>query len=464
MTTPQTQLFLEGPVLKVLWKFATPNLIAVLFINSATIADAFFVGTIGTISLASLALVFPLQTLMIMQSGGAMGGGVTSAISRALGRNALTEEVNTLVWHSIVISAFMCCIYTVVFGLLSNYIFAIFTNDSDVISGAVNYSRIFFGLSIAVWSFYICSAILRALGRIDAFAKATISSVTLQVILAGILTIGLGSFTGFGIMGPAIAAIICHTTASLYMGYILLTQTSIRVQPQKIKLAPMVDILKVGALSLVNSLSIAITVLIVTGFISRYGTAAIAGYGLGNRLELMLIPISFGIGGVLNAAVGINFGAKQYARARKIAWSGVLIVFIFIAIIGITVSIFPGIWLKFLTSDSEAYKYGAVYLGIAAPFFCLFGGGQTLFFASQGTGKMVLPVAIGLLRMLAVLVIGIFTIMISDYNIIISIFSTGFVISSWGINTIFAGIAVGFAIVGVGLSLNMFTKNWNPSD
>ena len=463
MTTPQTQLFLEGPVLKVLWKFATPNLIAVLFINSATMADAFFVGTLGTISLASLALVFPLQTLMIMQAGGAMGGGVTSAISRALGRNAL-EEVNTLVWHSIVMSAFVCCLYTVVFGLFANYIFAIFTNDSDVISGAVGYSRIFFGLSIAVWSFYICSSILRALGRIDAFAKATISSVILQIILSGILTIGLGAFTGFGVAGPAIAAIICHMTASLYMGYVLLTQTSIMIRPQKIKLAPMVDILKVSALSLVNSFSIAITVLIVTGFISRYGTAAIAGYGLGNRLELMLIPISFGLGGVLNAAVGINFGAKQYARARKIAWSGALIVFLFIAIIGITISIFPGIWLNFFTSDSETYKYGAVYLGIAAPFFCLFGGGQTLFFASQGTGKMLLPVAIGILRMLVVLVIGIFTIIISDYDIVISMLSAGFVISSWGINAIFAGIAVGFAVVGIGLSLNMFTKNWNPND
>ena len=462
MTTPQTQLFLEGPILKVLWKFATPNLIAVLFINSATIADAFFVGKIGTIPLASLALVFPLQTLMIMQSGGAMGGGITSAISRAIGRNAL-DEVNTLVWHSIVMSAFMCFIYTVVFGLLSRYIFTVFTNDSDVISGAVVYSRIFFGLSIAVWSFYICSAILRALGRLDAFAKATISSVILQIILSGILTIGLGAFAGFGVAGPAIAAIICHITAASYMGYVLLTQTSIRIQPQKIKWAPIVDILKVSALSLLNSFSIAITVLIVTGFISRYGTAAIAGYGLGNRLELMLIPISFGLGGVLNAAVGINFGAKQYARARKIAWAGALIVFLFIGIIGITISIFPSIWLNFLTSDAEAYKYGAIYLGIAAPFFCLFGGGQTLFFASQGTGKMVFPVIVGILRMLAVLIIGLFTIMISDYGIGISIFNASFAISSWGINGIFAGIVVGFAIVGIGLSCNMFTKNWNPS-
>ena len=152
------------------------------------------------------------------------------------------------------------------------------------------------------------------------------------MILSGIFTIGLGSFSGFGVVGPAIAAVICHLIATSYMLYTLLTKTPVRIQPQRIKLDPMIDILKVGAISLINSFSIAITVLIVTAFVSKYGTAAIAGYGLGNRLELILIPISFGIGGVLNAAVGINFGAKQYSRARKIAWSGASIVFIFVFI------------------------------------------------------------------------------------------------------------------------------------
>lgn len=436
---------------------------AVFFITFSTMADAFFVGKIGTVALASLAIVFPLQTLMIMQSGGAMGGGITSSISRALGRNALSE-VNTLVWHSIIISGFMCAIYTLVFGLLSNYIITIFSSDPDVVRGAVLYSRVFFGVSIAIWSFYVCSAVLRAFGRTDAFAIATISSVIIQVILSGILTVGLGSFSGFGVVGPAISAVVCHLTATSYMMYIIFTQTSIRIQPQSIKLAPMVDILKVGALSLINSLSIAITVLIVTRLISEYGTAAIAGYGLGNRLELILIPLSFGVGGVLNAAVGINFGAKQYARARKIAWSGASIVFLFIMVLGITISIFPSLWLNLFTADSEAYKYGALYLSIAAPFFCLFGGGQTLFFASQGTGKMILPVTVGVLRMLIVLFVGILVVTLSDYSIVISIFNANFGISSLGINTIFAGIVLGFVVVGVGLGLNMFTRNWDPRD
>ena len=449
--------------MKMLWKLATPNMAAVFFITFSTMADAFFVGKIGTVALASLAIVFPLQTLMIMQAGGAMGGGITSSISRSLGRNAL-DNVNTLVWHSIVISGSMCAIYTLLFGLLSHYIISIFSNDPDVVKGAILYSRVFFGISIAIWSFYVCSAVLRAFGRTDAFAIATISSVTLQMILSGILTIGLGDFSGFGVVGPAISAVICHLTATSYMLYILLTKTPVKIQPQRIKLDPMIDILKVGAISLINSFSIAITVLIVTAFVSKYGTAAIAGYGLGNRLELILIPISFGLGGVLNAAVGINFGAKQYSRARKIAWSGASIVFIFVFIVGITLSIFPNVWLNLFTADSEAYRYGALYLSIAAPFFCLFAGGQTLFFASQGTGKMIFPVTVGVLRMLAVLFTGILVTILSNYSIVISIFSSNIEIHSLGINTIFAGIVIGFTVVGFGLSSNMFTKNWNPRD
>ena len=80
-----TQLILEGPVSKVLLKLATPNVIAVAMMTGVTFADAWYVGKLGTQALASLALVFPFLTLMQMMAGGAIGGGTTSAVARAIG-------------------------------------------------------------------------------------------------------------------------------------------------------------------------------------------------------------------------------------------------------------------------------------------------------------------------------------------------------------------------------------------
>ena len=87
----------------------------------------------------------------------------------------------------------------------------------------------------------------------------------------------------------------------------------------------------------------------------------------------MLVPIAFGIGGALTAAVGANFGAQQYARARRIAWSGAGASMLLVGSIGLIVALAPDLWLSRFTADLQAYAFGESYLSIAAPFYGLFG-------------------------------------------------------------------------------------------
>ncbi len=101
------------------------------------------------------------------------------------------------------------------------------------------------------------------------------------------------------------------------------------------------DILKVGLVACLVVILTNGTVLTVTGLVGRAGDAAIAGYGIGSRLEYMLVPISFGIGGALTALVGTNIGARQHARARRMAWSGALMAGAIATAIGLVVAISP---------------------------------------------------------------------------------------------------------------------------
>ena len=174
----------------------------------------------------------------------------------------------------------------------------------------------------------------------------------------------------------------------------------------KIKKEIFLDIMKVGGVAALNSISIATTMLVTTTFISKYGTEAIAGYGVCARLEQTLIPLAFGIGGVLTSAVGTNFGAEQFSRARKAAWLGALLIGILAGLIGMTVFISPSLWLDFFTTNPEAYIIGALYLGIVGPFFPIFAFGKTLYFASQGTGNMIIPIFGGITRLVIVSIIG----------------------------------------------------------
>ena len=76
---------LTAPIMPALVRFALPNMAAMLATALATVAETAYVGSFGVPSLAGMALVFPMVMLQMMLSGGAMGGGVSSAVSRALG-------------------------------------------------------------------------------------------------------------------------------------------------------------------------------------------------------------------------------------------------------------------------------------------------------------------------------------------------------------------------------------------
>jgi Na+-driven multidrug efflux pump len=76
---------LEGPIVPALLKLAAPTLIVLVVQTLVSVAETYFVGFLGTDALAGVALVFPVLMLMTMMSNGGIGGGVASAIARAIG-------------------------------------------------------------------------------------------------------------------------------------------------------------------------------------------------------------------------------------------------------------------------------------------------------------------------------------------------------------------------------------------
>lgn len=438
-------MVLRGPIPSMLWRLAAPNVIAVAILTAVTFADAWFVGRLGTAALASLALVFPFQTLMQMMAGGAIGGGVTSALARALGNKEL-DRANSIAWHAVIVSFAGAFVFMLVLGFWCRPIFILLGGTGGILDGAVLYAQIAFGGAAATWFVYVLSAVLRGTGDTATPARAIIAASLSQIILSGLLTLGWGPIPSIGIAGPPAAMVLCQALAAIYLLFYLLNgRAIIRLTMHKIRRDSLAAIMQVGGIGLINSLTIALTVVTVTGFVSRYGAEALAGYGLGSRLELMLVPIAFGVGGALTAAVGINFGAKQFPRARKIAWTGAFATFVIAGLVGVAAALSPGLWLNHFTADPQVFLFGALYLSIVAPFYGLFGAGQTLYFASQGTGQMFLPVSVGIIRLLTVAGVG-----------------GCAIIFSWQVTLVFAAVSVGMTIIGLGLSLCMFSTSWRP--
>jgi Na+-driven multidrug efflux pump len=76
------------------------------------VAETWFVSFLGTSAIAGVALVFPLFMLMTMMSNGGIGGGVSSAIARAIGAGR-TKDAEALALHAIVIAVAFGAVFTI---------------------------------------------------------------------------------------------------------------------------------------------------------------------------------------------------------------------------------------------------------------------------------------------------------------------------------------------------------------
>ena len=439
----KTKLLLTFPVTNVLWKLATPNVAGVTMMTAVAFFDLWFVGRLGNQALASLALVFPFQALMQMMAGGAIGGGITSAVARAKGsKNCPSAQI--IAFNGLLIGAFVALIYIVILGFFPYAVFGLLSDSKEVIDGAVKYAEIGFGGAILTWLFFILSSIIRGVGDTHAPAKAIIVAGFFQIILSGLFTSGFGDILDLGVAGPAAAMITCHALAALFLiRKIIASNTIMSLHNCVIDWNSIFNILRVGGLGLINSITIALNVVIITNFVSDFGVDALAGYGLGSRLELMLVPISFGIGAALTTAVGTNIGAGQYNRARIIAKAGAFVTFFTTGAFGIIVALMPWLWTDLFIDQGTAVAFASSYLTIVGPFYGFFAGGMSLYFASQGTGSMIFPVLVNISRLLLVLIICTFV-----------------VLFQLEIKWLFCGVSIGLLITGLGQFLCLYSSPW----
>lgn len=384
---------LSGPLLPTILLLSAPNVLNVATQSIVLIADGWFVGQLGTAELAALALVFPAQTTLQMMSAGAMGGGVSSSVARALGSGD-SDKAEDAAAHVLAIALGMSILFAIVFVGDARPLYGALGGSGAALDGAVAFSTVMFLGCGAHWLANTLASILRGTGDMKSPGIALITLAILQIPLSGALTLGLSGVPKLGVAGPAAAAVISYGTASLWILRPFLTgRAALRLHWPRhgFRWAAFADILKIGATSCVVVLFINGAVLIVTGLIGRAGDAAIAGYGIGSRLEYLLSPLTFGVGATLTAMVGTNKGAGNFARARAVAWTGASMAGAATLAIGITVAIRPDLWLRLFTDDPAALDAGRLYFEIVGPTYGFFGLAMALNFAAMGAGDMIWP-------------------------------------------------------------------------
>ena len=183
--------------------------------------------------------------------------------------------------------------------------------------------------------------------------------------------------------------------------YIWSGRSVVRPKLSRLRKLLFVDILRVGAVASVSTLQTTLVFALTTALVgAASGPYAVAGYGTGARLEYLLIPLVFGLGAPLVALVGTNIGAGQQARALRIALTGGALAFALTETIGLAAAIWPHAWLGLFGNDPRMLEAGEAYLRIVGPTYGFFGLGLSLYFASQGAGRLLWPLLGGFFRLI----------------------------------------------------------------
>jgi putative MATE family efflux protein len=425
----------------------TTGLMVVQIIVAAV--DVYFIGRLGTDALAAIALVFPFQMLMQNIAMGGMGGSVASSMARALGAGRL-DDARALVVHAGVVAVVFALVFSALAWTLAPALYSLMGGVGGALRTAVLYSDVWFAGAVLLWLFAFLAALLRGGGDAATPGLYGLVGSIVYVPLAGLLALGIGNWPGFGLIGLALAGMITTGANVLLLGRVLrrgrlgFVPTLAGSRPQRRLFA---EILRVGLLGSLTTLTANATAMVMAGLVGRFGVAALAGYGIGVRLEFMVAPIAFGIGTGLTTLVGVAAGAGAWRRAEKAAWAGGLVSFGTIGLIGWTIALVPQTWVRLFASDAAVVSAGVAYITRVAPFYCLFGLALTLYFASQGAGRMTVPVLAGVLRMIATVAAG-----------WLAVEKMGL-----GLEGVFAAIALGMTVYGGLMAGLLLVMPWRAS-
>jgi putative MATE family efflux protein len=435
-------LFLHGPIGATLFLLSWPNVLVNLAQASTGLVETWWLSFLGTDTLAGMAIVFPVVMLMQMMSGGAIGGGIASAIARATG-GGRHAEADALVLHALVINLALGVMFAALVLGFGPSLYRMLGGDGATLDVALAYSNVVFAGVVLLWVMNGLASVIRGTGNMLVPALAICGGVLVLIPLSPLLIFGIGPFPRLGVAGGGVALLLYYLGATLFFGWYILSGRN----PARFRWVPLQwrlfrEILRVGGLAALTSLQTNLTIAITTALVgSWFGPAEIAGFGTAARLEYLMMPLVFGIGSSLVAMVGMNIGAGQEERALRIAFTGGIVAFLITEAIGITAALWPEAWLRLFDSDPAMLAAGATYLRIVGPFYGFYGLGFALYFACQGAGRLLWPLLAGLFRLIIAAIGG-----------WLMLGMTG--AEAW----LYAALALGLVVYGT--VITMTTANW----
>ena len=386
--------------LRAIIRLATPTTLVMLIAATSNVLYTYYVSRLGADAIAAVSLVFPISLLAITAMGGGIGAGAASAVARTLGAG-LRREAAAVAEHALVLSAVIGVLFALTILVGAPTLFRLMGGKGAVLQSAVVFARVLFGGAAVTFVGAMFDSIMRGEGNVRVPAIWSSASLLLQIVLTPLfMFVG-----GLGLVGAALAMLTSQFLATIPRARYVLGGSGVvhpAAIPRTFALAPLGEILRVGIPASLSTMINYIGMMVLTGVLARFGEAHLAAYGLGTRLDFLLLSFAYGFGAAVLTLVGLVTGAGRADRAvTYVTRAGVIIVGL-LTVAGVLLCWRPALWLGIFTQDTGIHAVGASYFRIIGPSYPFMGVAMVIAFAFQGLGRATAPLVWMIVRVVGV--------------------------------------------------------------
>ena len=306
--------FTDGKVGGHLLRLGSFMAVGSITMNVAQLAEAVYLGIVGTEALAAMGFAFPI-TITLFAFAGGIGSGASSVIARAAGAGD-RDLVARLVTHAQLLAIVVGVVVGSIGGLLAEQIVTGLGAKDIVREMTIDYLRVYMmGVPFFILSI-VGSTLLRATGRAASPGIVMAAGSLMQIACGPVLIFGWFGLPELGIAGAAWAYVVSRIFSVMLYGVLLVRARMLHWSLQGLW-SSWISILHVGGPAIASGLIQPVSMLIITRLLAGHGHEVVAGYNVASRVETMAHMILWSASSSLEPFVGQNWGARLYDRAKR---------------------------------------------------------------------------------------------------------------------------------------------------
>jgi putative MATE family efflux protein len=358
-TMKKRKMILEGNMYRVIILLSLPIMLTNLIQTMYNLTDTYFLSKLGAAEVASMTLAWPVVFLQLALGVG-IGIAGTTLISQNIGANKIDEAKK--IAGQLVVFAMGFSILLGISGVISTpYILKVMGATGEIYSNAYIYLVLIVGGAPLMYASFIYSSIKQGEGDTVSPMILSLISVTINIILDPIFIF----YLDLGIKGAALATLIARGTMLFYVIYQLFirnTPMRIRLKDLKPEFSYIKQITRLGIPASIGQATIAMGFVVLNSFVNTYGELTLAAFGIGNRINGLIVMPAMGIGGAVSSIVGQNIGNNNVKRIKECVFKSSILGAIF-SVIGSTIF---GLWgsniVRFFSTNKDIIYLGNEYL------------------------------------------------------------------------------------------------------